>query len=248
VWILDGPITLFDQGILDPVADAKYWDSMLAIVQRNWGPLGGLMSHFRGNDADGLGKKTDMPFWYCNCTELPYYRGFLARGELEKALLVFYTNLVYGMSEDLLQTVERVNVTNSNYAPFQPNASGNGRVLDMMRRMVIDEQDEAKGVLWLLRGCPHRWFAPGKSVAVADAPTLFGKMAMQTTCTKDTIAIDIDPPADRPMKKLCVVVRHPNCRKPQEVTVNGASFPIEEEILTIPVPSGHLRIVAKYAL
>ena len=161
----------------------------------------------------------------------------------EKALLVFYTNLVYGMSADLHQTVERVNVNDSNFAPFQPNASGNGRVLDMMRRMVIDEQDEAQGVLWLLRGCPRRWFAPGKAVVVEDAPTLFGKMAMRTTCTKDTITIDIDPPADRPLKQLCVAVRHPGRQKAREVTINGASIAIQGEVLTIPAPSGHLHIV-----
>ena len=104
----------------------------------------------------------------------------MARGELEKALLAFYTNLAYGTSPDLYQTVERVNVLDSNYSPFQPNSSANGRILSAMRRMVIDEQDEAQGVLWLLRACPRRWFAAGKSVSATDAPTLFGKMAVKT--------------------------------------------------------------------
>ena len=134
----------------------------------------------------------------------------------------------------------------SNYAPFQPNSSGNGRVLTMLRRMVIDEQDEAQGTLWLLRGCPRRWFAPGKSISVSDAPTVFGKMALRTACTDHAITIDIDPPADPAMKQLCVAVRHPARQKPRRVTINGASTTIEGEIVTVNAPSGHLRIVAEY--
>ncbi len=84
----------------------------------------------------------------------------LARGEHEKALLVFYTNLVYSMSQDCYQTVERIKLDQPNFSPFQQNASGNGRIIEMCRRMVIDEQDA--DTLWLLRGCPRRWFAPGR--------------------------------------------------------------------------------------
>ena len=113
--------------------------------------------------------------------------------------------------------------------------------------MVIDEQDEAQGVLWLLRACPRRWFAAGKSVSAADAPTLFGKMAVKTTATDDAITIDIDPPAARPLKELRVALRHPSRRKPNEVTVNGKAVAVGGELLTIPNPSGHLRFVARYA-
>jgi hypothetical protein len=245
VWVADGPLALFDAGLLHPVRDAKYWDSMLAMMQRKWGTLGGLVEHFSAAEDQSAVDKTS-PFYYCNQAEMTYFRNYLARGEFEKAQLVFYTNLVYGMSPDLYQTVERVNINDSNYSPFQPNASGNGRVLDMMRRMVIDEQDEDQGMLWLLRGCPRRWFAPGKTVLVADAPTLFGKMAVRMACTKDAITIDIDPPADRPLKQLHVALRHPSRQKAKQVTINGANAAIQEEVLTVPAPSGHLHIVAEF--
>ena len=245
VWIFDGPRALFDVDILHPVKDAKYWDSMLATIQRKWGSLGGLLGHFAAIE-DQAKVDNNSPFYYCNQSEMNYFRNYLARGETEKALLVFYTNLVYGMSPDLHQTVERVNVNDSNFAPFQPNASGNGRVLDMMRRMVIDEQDEAQGIVWLLRGCPRRWFAPDQSLTVENAPTLFGKMAVHTASTSDTITIDIDTPAGRPVEQLCVALRHPSRLQPQNVTVNGANVAVNGEIVALPKPSGHLRIVAKY--
>jgi hypothetical protein len=245
VWVFDGPRSLFDVELLHPVKDAKYWDSMLAMIQRKWGSLGGLLGHFAGVE-DQSKVAADSPFYYCNQAEMNYFRNYLARGETEKALLVFYTNLVYGMSPDLYQTVERVNVKDSNYAPFQPNASGNGRIIDMMRRMAIDEQDEAQGVLWLLRGCPRRWFAAGKTLSVTDAPTLFGKMGLQVSCSKDAITIDIDAPADRPLKELRIALRHPIRRMPHAITVNGSKVPVTSEIVTLPTPSGHLRLVAQY--
>jgi hypothetical protein len=247
VWLLDGPRVLFDLGILNPVADAKYWQPMLELVQRRWGTLGGLMCHFNFMESiDEWNVPQDSPFWYVLAGDACWHRDFLARGESEKALLVLYSSLVYAMSEDMFETVERVNLADSNFAPFQPNSSGNGLVLTMLRRIVLDEQDEAQGKLWLLRGCPRRWFAPGKSISVSDAPTVFGKMALQTTCTDRAITIDIDPPADSALKQLYVAVRHPTRQKLSKVTVNGTATTIENEIVTINAPAGHLRIVAEY--
>jgi hypothetical protein len=247
VWLLDGPRILFDLGILNPVADAKYWQPLLDIVERRWGTLGGLMCHFNFTDnIDQWNVPPTSPFWYVLAGDACWHRDFLARGEYEKALLVLYSSLVYAMSEDMFETVERTNVADSNFAPFQPNSSGNGLVLTMLRRIVIDEQDEAQGTLWLLRGCPRRWFAPGKSIAAGDAVTVFGKLALRTTCTDRTITIDVDAPSDPTLKHLCVAVRHPSRQKPKKVTVNGVSATIENETVTVQTPSGHLRIVAEY--
>jgi hypothetical protein len=247
VWMLDGPLVLFDLGILNPVADAKYWQPLLEIVQRRWGTLGGLMCHFNFMESiDEWNVPKESPFWYVLAGDACWHKDFLARGELEKALLVLYSSLVYAMSEDCHETIERVNTADSNFAPFQPNSSGNGLVLTMLRRIVIDEQDEAQGTLWFLRGCPRRWFAPGKSVSFSDAPTVFGKTALRTTCPDRTITVDIDSPADPALKKLHVAVRHPSRQKPKKVTVNGTIATIDNEIVTINAPAGHLQIVAEY--
>ena len=245
VWVADGPRALFDAGLLGPTD--KRWEPMLAMTRRRWGTLGGLMCHFQGSLGDEQWKVNgDSPYWYVNQTEMAWQRDFLARGEPEKALLVFYTNLVYGMSPDCYQTVERVNLADSNYAPFQPNSSGNGRVLAMMRRMVIDEQDEEKGILWLLRGCPRCWFAPGKSILVRDAPTLFGKMALCTQSTATTVIVDVDLPVQRPPSQVRLVVRHAQRQKPKAVMVNGKPASSQDETITLPALAGHVRVVCTY--
>jgi hypothetical protein len=66
--------------------------------------------------------------------------------------------------------------------------------------------------------------------------------------TKDTITVDVDPPADQRLKQLRVALRHSRRRQPREVTVNGARVEVDGETLTLPAPSGCLRIVAKYGL
>jgi hypothetical protein len=103
-------------------------------------------------------------------------------------------------------------------------------------------------VLWLLRGCPRRWFAPGKTIAVENAPTLFGKMGLRTRCDDRTISVDIDAPSWEPPRELRVVVRHPQRRAMTGATVNGKKCPVEGETVTIPTPRGNLRLVCSFRM
>lgn len=239
LWWADGPSCMFATGLLDARTDERF-DAMFAYLEHTWGTMIGLTN--RMDEPRELGKKN--PFWYVNASERGYFQNLLARGETEKALLIFYSNLVYGMSQDCYQTVERIHVSDANYSPFQPNASGNGRILDMFRRMVIDDQDP--GVLWLLRGCPRRWLGPGQSISVEDAPTWYGKMALHTQATKNRVIVDIDPPAAEPSAELHVVVRHPGQVPPRRVTVNGTDIPMEQETVTIRNATGPQQLVCEY--
>jgi hypothetical protein len=168
----------------------------------------------------------------------------LARGEFEKAILVFYTNLIYSMSQDCHQTVERMNFAEPRYAPLQQNASGNGRVIEMCRRMVIDEQEP--GVLWLLHGCPRRWYAPGKAIVVENAPTQFGKMAIRTHCDGQRITVDIESPSWESPREIRVVVREPDRRVLTKAACNGTKCLIQGDTVTIPRPKGRLQLVCSY--
>ena len=240
LWWADGPSCMFFTGLLNASSDPRF-DAMVGYLTQTWGTLAGLMN--RMDEPKELGKKN--PFWYVNSCERGYFESFLARNETEKALLVFYSNLVYGMSQDCYQTVERIHVSDANYAPFQPNASGNGRMIDMFRRMVIDEQEP--GVLWLLRGCPRRWFAPGESISVENAPTLFGTMALHTHSTNDTISVVIDAPDRKTPREIKVVVRHPDGKHPLKITVNGVDTHEENGSIILPSPQGHIEIILSYA-
>jgi hypothetical protein len=239
LWWADGPSCMFGTGLLDARTDARF-PAMFQYLQQTWGTLAGLTN--RMDEPKELGKKN--PFWYVNSSERGYFQNFLARGETEKALLVFYSNMAYGMSQDCFQTVERIHTSNANYAPFQPNASGNGRMLDMFKRMVIDEQEA--GVLWLLRGCPRRWFEPGQSISVEDAPTYHGQMAVRTQASENRVTIDIVPPDRQPPPELRLVVRHPSRKPATRITVNGVGAHAEDETIVIAEPAGPIVVVCDY--
>jgi hypothetical protein len=239
LWWADGPSCMFATGLLDARTDERF-DAMLAYLEQTWGTMIGLTN--RMDRPKELGKRN--PFWYVINSERGYFENLLARGEIEKALLILYSNLSYGLSQDCLQTVERIHVSDANYAPFQPNSSGNGRLLDMMRRMVVDDQEP--GMLWLLRGCPRRWFEPGESIIVEDAPTYYGKMAVRTHASDDAVVIDVDPPAGKIPVDLRVMVRHPSRSAPKSVTVNGAPGRIEQEAVVLPQARGHQQIRCQY--
>lgn len=182
--------------------------------------------------------------WYVNSIEQGKYMNHLARGEHEKALLIFYTNLIYSMSQDCYQTVERIRIDQPNFSPFQQNASGNGRIIEMCRRMVIDEQEP--GVLWLLRGCPRRWFTPGKTIVVENAPTRFGKMAVRTQSDGRTITVEIEAPSWEPPREMRVVVRHPDGRALQTATADGKMYSVKQDTVVIPAPRGHLKLACTF--
>jgi len=116
--------------------------------------------------------------------------------------------------------------------------------------MVVDEQDP--GVLWLLRGCPRRWFEKGRSVVVEDAPTYYGTMELCTASDGNTLTIDVDAPcrptphAGSTAAELRGVCRDPLRRMPTKVTVNGLEAKADNDVVSIPSPEGHIQVVCSY--
>jgi len=238
MWWGDGPYCLFAAGLLDARTDERF-DNMLAYLERKWGTLMGILGNM---DPD----PENAPFWYVNSAERAYHMNFLARGELEKALLVLYSTIRYGMSQDCYQTLERIRVDNGNYGPFQPNASGNGRIIEMLRRTVLDEQDD--GILWLLRGCPRRWFAAGKGIVVEDAPTRYGHLALRTESDGHLVRVKIDLDSRQSRPEIRLVVRHPERRPPERVEVNGKPATVTDGAVVIEQPPEQVEVVFTFGV
>jgi len=234
LWWADGPSAMFGTGLL-PATDERF-EATVEYTRRTWGLLMGLCGHMEPDPGH--------PFWYVNSAERGYLRNDLSRGEIEKALLLFYSTLVYGLSHDALQTCERIDLRQGNYAPFQPNASGNGRILEMLRRLIVDEQDP--GVLWLLRGCPRRWFGEGQAIAVGDLPTLYGPLSLRTEARNGTVAVGLEAPGPGPIPEVRLVVRHPDHPAPARVTVNGIPIAVEGGAVALRGVHGQARVVYEY--
>ena len=112
--------------------------------------------------------------------------------------------------------------------------------------MFIDEQQADSGILWLLQGCPRRWFARGQEIIFENAPTLFGKMALRTKSKRNTITVDIDSPSWTSPKEMRIVIRHPKQKAMKSATVNGSPAKIDGDTVILPNPTGHLQIVCNY--
>jgi hypothetical protein len=183
--------------------------------------------------------------WYPNQTERSYFKSYLKRGEYEKAMLVLYCNLTYGMSGDTYQTSERFHTDSENFCAYAPNASGNGRNIELMRRMVIDEQDAGK--LWLLRGCPRRWFTDGQSITIENATTLFGKMAIRTRVEGKTITIEVESPDRETPEEMILVVRVPQGTAIADATLDGVPTSFDGDQIVLPKRHGQFTVKVRYA-
>lgn len=76
--------------------------------------------------------RMDREICYMGTGEYVWFHAYLRRGEWKKAFLALRANMCYGMTQDTFQVQERFSRRSPAYTPWQPNGSGNGRMLDMM--------------------------------------------------------------------------------------------------------------------
>ncbi|HUT33664.1 MAG TPA: hypothetical protein VNE39_09305 [Planctomycetota bacterium] len=124
------------------------------------------------------GGKVDL--YYTTTRERTWHRIWLERGERLKALRYFYMTLAYGTSRDVHLVHERFCPQLPWLLPWQPNASGNGRVLEMILNTLVFEKGDA---LCLLYGAPDAWFAAKQPLGVTGLHTSFGAFSFRLTPT-----------------------------------------------------------------
>jgi hypothetical protein len=91
---------------------------------------------------------------YIGVGEWVWQEIYLRRGEWKKAFAVTQINLRYGKSRGAHQVQERFRLSDPTFCPWQPNGSGNGRLLDMMVKSFFFEYRET---VTLLGAIPFAW-------------------------------------------------------------------------------------------
>jgi hypothetical protein len=110
----------------------------------------------------------EIDLYYVNSAEKVWQRLWLEQGERAKALRYFYMTLAYSTSRDVHIASERFSPQLPWLLPWQPNASGNGRILEMiLNTLWMDAGDTAK----LLYGAPDAWFRAGVALGVRKLRT-----------------------------------------------------------------------------
>jgi len=133
------------------------------------------MHFFESNYSDGqFVGGMDREIMYTNQCEHYWQQVYLKLGEWKKAFIVTQTCLKYGMSPNTYQTSERMSKRNPAFAPWQPNGSANGRIIDMMLNSFYYENDA--NTITLLGAIPFEWIKDAGPVTIKNLFTLTGKV------------------------------------------------------------------------
>lgn len=239
-----GAIALIDAGLLDPQDPAFVQTENYMKKHFNQGVLG-LTGRCRSENAAIRGSS-----YYVVQSDYIYHYAWVLRGEVEKALLTFYSALGLGVDKQTLCAVERILLYDRRYAPYCVNTPHGAELCTMIRRTLLIETD---AILSVLPVAPRRWLEAGKTIEVQDAPTYFGKMGLKVESQVDqqTIVAELVLQIDRKdqLRKIRLRLPHPTKQPMQRVTLNGAawkSFNVEDEIVELQPGEGRHHIVVHY--
>ena len=129
-----GALAYLDSGFMEPRSSAFEQLENYMKLKWNRGVLGLTGGMEKNGDPHGSNS------FYVNFSEDIWHRGWLLRGEIEKALLAFYSMLAYGMDKQTLVTVERFHLNDQRYAPFFMDTSASARVCGLIRQALLLEE------------------------------------------------------------------------------------------------------------
>jgi len=238
-----GALSLVDTGLLDPEDPAFVQLENHMKTHFNLGVLG-LSGRCHQDDKRNLGS------YYVSTTEDAFHGAWVKRGEVEKALLSFYSNLAFGVDKETLGAIERFMLYDRRYAPFYMDSSGGMHICKIVRRTLLLERESE---LHLLPAAPRRWLEQGKSIQIEDMPAYFGKIDLMVNSQvfQGRIAIDLKLQVARPdrLKKVSLRVPHPTKQRMKQVTLNGrpwTNFRADSETIQLNPPTHRAEIVVHY--
>jgi hypothetical protein len=141
---------------------------------------------------------------YMGAAEYIWQCIYLATGEWKKSFAANRVNLQYGMTHDTYQVQERFSRSNPAFTPFQPNGSGNGRIMEMMLNSFYFETEQG---VTLLGGIPFAWLQQNKNTSLQKLYTPTGCINIEITAISPeecTVSLSSDD-----KKTLPVNIRFP---------------------------------------
>ncbi len=239
-----GALALVDTGFLPPQEAA--FDQLENFMKKNWnrgvvGLTGGLQK-----DGDPHGSNA----YYVNFSEDIWHRSWILRGEIEKALLAFYSMLAYGVDKETFGSVERFHLFDQRYAPFFMDTSGSSRICGLIRQALLLAEGK---VIYLLPGAPRRWLEAEKEIEVKDGVTPLARLSLtvKSQADKGKILIELvlsELPAQG-AEKILLRVPHPERQPMKKVLLNGKpwnGFSAQNEVIELKPISGRHEVIVIY--
>lgn len=136
-----------------------------------------FINYYENNRANGyfMGKM-DREITYIGTAEYVWQHIYLSLGEWKKAFAVTQANLKYGMTQDAYQVQERFSKRDPSFTCWQPNGSGNGRMMDMILNSICFETHNG---ITLLGGIPFTWLKTNKITSLQNLYTSFGELNLE---------------------------------------------------------------------
>jgi hypothetical protein len=150
-------------GVIDP--ESEIFQRFISFYEQNR-----AVDYFMGN--------IDKNVTYMGIAERDWQFIYLTTGQWKKAFAANRANLQYGMTHDGYQVQERLARNDPAFTPWQPNGSGNGRILEMMLNSFYFETE--KGVT-LLGGIPFAWLQKNKKTSLQKLYTTTGCINLEIT-------------------------------------------------------------------
>jgi hypothetical protein len=125
--------------------------------------------------------KMDRDIVYIGNPEHIWHNIYLRLGEWKKAFSLLQVNLKYGMSNDAFLVQERFSKIDPNYTPWQPNSSGNGRMLEMIcNQFYFEYEDSNFGfVTTFFAAMPPSWFEINPEFSLKGFFTTAGRISIE---------------------------------------------------------------------
>ncbi|MGH9511414.1 MAG: hypothetical protein ACRD2U_04690 [Terriglobales bacterium] len=239
-----GALAYLDSGFLDPKDPA--FDQLENYMKIKWNR--GVLGLTGGMEKNGDPHGTDS--FYVNFSEDIWHRGWMLRGEIEKALLTFYSMLGYGLDKHTLVTVERFHLLDQRYAPFFMDTSAFARVCGLIRQSLLFEK---AGVLYLLAGIPRRWLEWGKRIELTRGVTTVGKVNFSVESKADekeiVVALKLTELRREELKGLRLRLPHPTRQKMKAVRIDGkqwSRFNADDEVIDLDARNGATEVAVNY--
>lgn len=130
-YCVDGPSNLVRAGIIDPCSRLferleRFWRNRDWMQHGLTAPMNECLMT-QGYFADPWAGCT----WYTNFADLHWFKAWLARDERDKAAETLWAQFRYGMTAEYYM-LERYAANDPTFCPWQPNASANGRTIEML--------------------------------------------------------------------------------------------------------------------
>lgn len=254
---IDGPVTLLDNAIIDSN------DTLVPQIEMSLRRLGIINDLFAGKlckmEDERLenlllketGGKYDL--YYVTNGEKVWHKVFLDRGEKDKALRYFYSTIAYATTSDIGYCSERFCPQLPWLLPWQPNASGNGRIIDMIQKNLFYEKDNS---LIVMAGVPAAWLEPGMQIIAKNCSTQSAKISLHicsTSVGKSNCGLKIVMKLffQKQLKKI--ILRNPlpyptcdlNVRIKSECNMKEIKAEISDNDIILPAVTGRITIYIK---